>query len=46
MERIRRFGNGSLSEIFGAETIEVDKLSLTIGIRRAAEAKWAGNGLS
>jgi penicillin G amidase len=46
MERMRRFANGSLSEIFSSETIEVDKLSLTVGIKRAAEARWAGDGLS
>jgi acyl-homoserine lactone acylase PvdQ len=40
MERLRRFAKGTLSEIFGAETIEVDKLSRTIGIHRAAEATW------
>ena len=36
MERLRRFAKGTLSELFGEETIEIDKLSLTIGIRRSA----------
>jgi penicillin G amidase len=40
MERLRRFAKGTLSELFGAETIEVDKLSLSLGLHRAAKDTW------
>ena len=40
MERLRRFAKGTLSELFGAETIEVDKLSLSLGLNRAAKDTW------
>lgn len=44
MERLRRFAKGTLSELFGAETIEVDKLSLTVGLHRAAKITWDIDG--
>jgi penicillin amidase len=38
MELLRRVGSGRLSEIFGKDLIEVDKLFRTLGINQVAEA--------
>ena len=40
MERLRRFGRGTLSEMLGPETLEVDKLALTVGIGKACNETW------
>lgn len=40
MELYRRAAYGRLSEIFGAETLPIDRRFLTLDLRRAAEAEW------
>ena len=40
LEFNRRVMHGELSEIFGAATLETDKLLLTLGIMQAAERQW------
>ena len=42
LEFNRRVMHGTLSEVFGAATLDADKLMRTLGIRRAAEAQWQG----
>ncbi|CAG0933460.1 penicillin amidase [Thermoflexales bacterium] len=37
MEMIRRLGSGMLSEIIGEETVSIDRIMRTMGLRRAAE---------
>jgi penicillin amidase len=41
MDVQRRFGDGSLSEVFGPDFVETDRFQRTIGLRRAAEAQVA-----
>jgi len=40
MELHRRMGSGTLSEIFGATTLESDKFFRTIGLRRSAASSY------
>ena len=40
LEFNRRVMHGELSEVFGAATLETDKLMRTLGIMRAAELQW------
>jgi len=40
MELHRRMGNGTLSEVFGAATLESDKFFRTVGLRRCASASY------
>jgi penicillin amidase len=40
MELYRRAADGRLSEIFGPETLPIDRRFLTLGLRAAAEAEW------
>ncbi|MDP3136779.1 MAG: penicillin acylase family protein, partial [Burkholderiaceae bacterium] len=40
MEFNRRVMRGQLSEVFGAATLETDKLLRALGIMRAAQAQW------
>lgn len=40
MEKTRRMGSGRLAEIFGAKVLPVDKFSLAVGYRRAAQQTW------
>ena len=40
MERGRRFASGRLSEVLGPKGINLDKFSLTLGFKRAAELTW------
>ena len=40
MELSRRAGSGRLSELFGALTLETDRLVRTLGFRRIAEIDW------
>ncbi len=47
MDLTRRQANGTLSEVIGAATLEVDRFQRDLGVRRAAELDWramaAGN---
>ena len=45
MERLRRFANGTLSEMLGDETLPIDKLSLTVGIGKASRETWETPGV-
>lgn len=38
----RRLARGELSELFGPETLETDRLMRTLGIQRAAREQWMG----
>lgn len=40
MELYRRVTLGRLSEVLGAETVEIDKRFVTLGLRDAARAEW------
>jgi penicillin G amidase len=40
MEFTRRVGNGQLSSILGPDTLPVDRLMRTLGLRRTAERDW------
>ena len=40
MHRSRTFASGRLSEIFGEKTLDMDKFSLIIGFRKAAQDTW------
>ena len=40
MEKARRLASGSLSEILGPDTVEVDKFMRSIGLRRLAEESY------
>jgi len=40
MEFTRRIGNGTLSEILGEVTLDIDKFMRTVGLRRAAALDW------
>lgn len=42
MEFNRRLGSGTLSAVLGEPTLGFDKLTRTMGLRRAAEVEWAG----
>jgi|CXWL01.1.fsa_nt_gi penicillin amidase len=42
LEFNRRVMHGELSEVFGAATLETDKLMRTLGIVRAAQRQWEG----
>jgi len=42
MELQRRFPSGRLAEVFGEVALEADRFMRTIGLRRAAEAEFAG----
>lgn len=42
MEMNRRIANGRLAEVVGAPGLDTDRFLRTIGIRRSAEAIWAG----
>lgn len=41
MEMNRRAGNGELSALFGAATLDADRALRVLGIRQAAERDWA-----
>lgn len=40
MEFTRRIGNGTLSEILGELTLDIDKFMRTVGLRRVAAQDW------
>lgn len=40
MELYRRAANGRLSEMFGEDTLPIDRRFLTLDLRRGAEAEW------
>ncbi|HUE85018.1 MAG TPA: penicillin acylase family protein [Vicinamibacterales bacterium] len=40
MELYRRAAHGRLSEMFGEQTLPIDRRFLTLDLRRAAEAEW------
>ena len=40
MEKMRRFANGRLSEIFGENSLETDKFMRILGCRRSAEQAY------
>lgn len=40
MEFNRRIGSGTLSQILGGSTLEIDRFMRTLGLRRAAEKDW------
>jgi penicillin amidase len=42
MEMNRRISSGTLSEILGSATVELDRYVRTLGPRRIAEQSWAG----
>ena len=42
MELMRRLGSGRLSEIAGSSTLRPDRTMRVLGVRRRAEADWAG----
>jgi len=42
LEFNRRVMHGELSEVFGAATLDTDKLLRTLGVVRAAERQWQG----
>jgi penicillin amidase len=42
MELYRRVTLGRLSEVLGERTVVIDRRFLTLGLREAAEAEWAG----
>jgi penicillin amidase len=41
LESQRRIGRGELAEAFGATALDVDRFLRALGVRRAAEARWA-----
>ncbi|HEX8870747.1 MAG TPA: penicillin acylase family protein, partial [Lentzea sp.] len=41
MDLTRRQASGTLSEVIGAATLEVDRFERDLGLRRAAERDWA-----
>ncbi|HUB97498.1 MAG TPA: penicillin acylase family protein, partial [Stellaceae bacterium] len=41
MDMMRRYGEGRLSEIFGAQTLGIDETMRVLGLYRAAEAQYA-----
>jgi len=46
MEKARRMGSGTLSEMFGKKTLNIDKFSLSLGYRRVSQELWDDpNGL-
>ena len=40
MEKSRRLASGTLSELFGADTIEIDMFMRAIGLRKLAEESY------
>jgi penicillin amidase len=44
LETHRRIGAGRLAEAFGEGALETDRFLRALGVRRAAEAQWAGLG--
>lgn len=44
MEQKRRIAHGTLAEVFGAEALDADRFSRTVGFRRAAEAELSELG--
>ena len=45
MERLRRFSNGTLSEVLGDETLPIDKLSISVGVGKASRETWEKPGV-
>jgi acyl-homoserine lactone acylase PvdQ len=45
MEKQRRFTSGRLSEVFGEKTLDVDRFTLSLGLRRVAEQTWNSQDL-
>ncbi len=41
LDYLRRKASGTLSEILGADGLELDTIARTVGLRRIAEAEWA-----
>lgn len=41
MELIRHLASGTLSEVVGADTLELDRYMRTLGLRRIAEQSWS-----
>ena len=41
MEFARRYAGGTLSEVFGAKTLPMDRFARTLGFRRTAEGIYA-----
>lgn len=42
LDYLRRKASGTLSEILGADGLELDTIARTVGLRRIAEAEWLG----
>jgi acyl-homoserine lactone acylase PvdQ len=40
MEKQRKLASGRLAEIFGEKAVNMDKFSLSVGYRKAAQETW------
>jgi penicillin G amidase len=41
MDALRRQGEGLISEVFGEQTLDLDRFELQLGLKRTAEMEWA-----